>query len=153
MPARDLLGRPVEPFVSEDPPCTIPLQVPKFGTIAPMLQRLASHSQKAVALLRGRDVELEALEDIHVELVRCCLTEGMDTDETFELLVALGVNLGDSVDPLIKRCYELCGLKSSDLSEDELKEMTNKMQDTLLDKGITDQDFLDPTSGRAASTG
>ncbi len=153
MPARDLLGRPVAPFVSDDPPCTIPLQVPKFGTIAPTLKRLASHSQKAMVLLRGRDVELEELEDIHVELVRCCLTEGMDTDETFEMLVALGVNLSDSVHPLLKRCYALCGLKSSELSEEELQEMAAKMQGKLLDQEITDQAFLDPTSGRAANTG
>ena len=53
MGARDLLGQPVEPFVSEDPPATIPLKVPLFAQVLPVLRDLSAHTFQMMRLWKG----------------------------------------------------------------------------------------------------
>ena len=152
MGARDLLGQPVEPFVSEDPPATIPLKVPLFAQVLPVLRDLSAHTFQMLRLWKGIQGEAEAEApstkspyEMAVPLVRACLVEELSEDDVFELLGRLGVRLElDLNHPLLERCLTLAGQPPRDEDDGDPTERDEKILELLGGKAPS---VVDPISG------
>ena len=131
MAAKDLLGKPVEPYThqpdGDGEKTSIALKIPKFGQVAPVLVDYQAYMLDLMRQVRGiirdkkpadldpdPDLELEPLKksvyQIAVPLVRACLVEELSEDEVFELFVRMGIRLDVNLNhSLIERCLELSG--------------------------------------------
>ena len=159
MSARSLLGRPVDPYIHDEGgpnETSIALKVPKLGEALPILtacRDLEMLGLKLVqALKKGEAIDenkfnQEALK-ITIPLVRCCLVEEFDEDETFELLVNLGVEIDANMDhPLLERCFALIGQPRPDKARvASVKEKTEAQLQEEVDRLLADDsEAVDPT--------
>lgn len=151
MAARDLLGKPVEPYTQDDPEANIPLKVPAFGAVLPVLQDYSAYTMQTLRQFKGvlQDKGADpsdspiSVYQVAVPLLKCCLVEELGEDEVFELMQALGIQLEyDLNHPLLTRCLELAGQKP----REEVAVMSDEEAMDLL-TGKQKGSVVDPTSG------
>ena len=152
MGARELLGQPVDPYISENPPAAIELKVPLFAAVLPVLRDLSAHTFQMLRLWKGIAAK-DGTEpptprspyEMAVPLLRACLVEELSDDEVFELLGRLGVRLElDLTHPLLERCLTLAGQPPRDEGDGDLSERDEKILELL---GGDPPPVVDPTSG------
>ena len=148
MPARDLLGRSIDPYLHEDPPAEIPLKVPRFGDVQNVLRDYQAHSLYMLGRFRQlasngaaqqtpTPPPVGSIYEIAIPLLRACMVEDVTDDEAFELMGALDIQLEQDLNhPLLARCLELAGVRppeNVEVSQEQIDKILGMEQEGRLD--------------------